>query len=50
MNANRLSPDALQALTRHKSYQSTQVHINYARQMDAAVAGLHVSDVLKGIR
>jgi integrase len=49
MNADKLSPDALQALMRHKSYQTTQVYINYARQMDAAVAGLHVPDVLKGI-
>jgi integrase len=49
MNADKLSPDALQALMRHKSYQTTQVYINYARQMDAAVAGLHVPEILKGI-
>jgi integrase len=47
MNADKLSPDALQALMRHKSYQTTQVYINMARQMDAAVASLHVPDVLK---
>jgi integrase len=47
MNADKLTPDALQALMRHKSYQTTQVYINMARQMDAAVAGLHVPDVLK---
>jgi integrase len=47
MNADKLTPDALQALMRHKSYQTTQVYINYARQMDAAVAGLHVPEVLK---
>ena len=47
MNADRLTGDALQALMRHKSYQTTQVYINMARQMDAAVAGLHVPDVLK---
>jgi hypothetical protein len=40
-------PDALQALMRHKSYTTTQVYINMARQMDAAVAGLHVPDVLR---
>ena len=32
---------------RHKSYQTTQVYINMARQMDAAVASLHVPDVLR---
>ena len=47
MNAPRLTADALQALMRHKSYQTTQVYINMARQMDEAVAALHVPDVLK---
>jgi integrase len=47
MNADKLTPDALQALMRHKSYSTTQRYINIARQMDAAVAGLHVPDVLK---
>ncbi len=47
MNADKLTPDALQALMRHKSYQTTQRYINMARQMDAAVAGLHVPEVLK---
>jgi integrase len=47
MNADKLTPDALQALMRHKSYQTTQVYINMARQMDAAVASLHVPDVLR---
>ncbi len=48
MNADKLSADALQTLMRHKSYQTTQIYINMARQMDAAVASLHVPDVLKG--
>jgi integrase len=47
MNADKLTPDALQALMRHKSYQTTQVYINMTRQMDDAVASLHVPDVLK---
>jgi integrase len=47
MNADKLTPDALQALMRHRSYQTTQVYINMARQMDAAVASLHVPDVLR---
>ena len=48
MNADKLTPDALQALMRHKSYQTTQrEYINMSRQMDAAVASLHVPDVLK---
>jgi hypothetical protein len=47
MNADKLTADALQALMRHKSYTTTQVYINMARQMDEAVAALHVPDVLK---
>jgi integrase len=47
LNATRLTPDALQALMRHKSYQTTQVYINMARQIDDAVNVLHVPDVLK---
>ncbi|MBM4073527.1 MAG: site-specific integrase [Planctomycetes bacterium] len=47
MNADKLTPDALQALMRHKSYSTTQRYIAIARQMDAAVAGLHVPEVLK---
>ena len=50
MNADKLSADALQALMRHKSYSTTQKYINMARQMDQAVASLHVPDVLKGKR
>jgi hypothetical protein len=34
---------------RHKSYLTTQVYINYARQLDAAVAGLHVPEVLRSV-
>jgi integrase len=47
MNATRLTADALQALMRHKSYQTTQVYINLARQVDDAVDVLHVPEVLK---
>jgi integrase len=47
MNADKLTPDALQALMQHKSYQTTQVYINMARQVQDAVASLHVPDVLK---
>jgi integrase len=47
MNADRLTPDALQALMRHKSYLTTQVYINMAPQIDEAVAGLHVPEVLR---
>ena len=50
MNADKLTPDALQALMRHKSYQTTQKYINMARQMDAAVARLHVPEVLRKAR
>jgi integrase len=41
MNADRLTADSLQALMRHKSYQTTQRYIALARQMDEAVASLH---------
>ena len=45
MNADRLTPDALQSLMRHKSYQTTQRYINFARQLNRAVDGLYVPDV-----
>jgi hypothetical protein len=38
-----LSPGGM----RHKSYTTTQVYINMARQIDEAVDVLHVPDVLK---
>jgi integrase len=47
MNASRLTGDALKALMRHKSYLTTQRYINMARQLDEAVAVLHVPDVLR---
>lgn len=47
MNADRLTGDTLQALMRHKSYQTTQRYINMARQLDAAVETLHVPPVLQ---
>jgi integrase len=50
MNADKLTPDALQALMRHESYQTTQRYVNMARQMDAAVASLHVPEVLKKVQ
>ena len=34
MNADRLSTAPRQTLMRHKSYQTTQVYINMARQID----------------
>jgi integrase len=45
-NATRLTGDALQALMRHKSYETTKRYINLAKQVDEAVALLHVPDVL----
>jgi len=47
MNAPKLTGDALQALMRHKSYQTTQRYINMNRQLDEAVGGLHVPEVLR---
>jgi len=45
MNAARLTPDALQALMRRRSYLTTQRYINMGRQLDNAVAALHVPDM-----
>ncbi len=42
VNSDRLTPDTLQALMWHKSYQTTQESINPARRQDEAVASLHV--------
>lgn len=47
VNAPKLTPDALQSLMRHKSYQTTQVYLNMAKQIDDAVEVLHVPDVLR---
>jgi integrase len=48
-NAGRLTGDELQALMRHKSYQTTQLYINMARQMEEVVGKLDVPEVLKGL-
>jgi integrase len=47
MNADKLTADTLQALMRHQSYQTTQVYINLARQMEGVVAKLHVPEILR---
>ena len=47
MNAETLSAEALQALMRHKSYQTTQRYINMARQLNRSVENLHVPEVFK---
>ena len=49
MNADRLTGDALQALMRRKSYQTTQVYINMARPIDEAVDLLRAPEVLKNV-
>ena len=47
VNAPKLTADSLQALMRHKSYQTTQRYINMSRQLDEAVKGLAVPEVLR---
>jgi integrase len=42
MNADRLTPDALQALMQQKDYQTTQRYISMARQLNPAVQNLFV--------
>jgi integrase len=45
MNADKLTADALQALMQHKTYQTTQVYINMARQLTPAVQTLFVPEL-----
>ena len=47
LNAETMSADALRKLMRHKSYLTTQRYVNIAQQVNRAVEGLHVPDVLK---
>jgi hypothetical protein len=47
MNAARLTPDSLQAMMRHRSYQTTQLYINMTRQLEEAVRQLHVPEILR---
>ncbi len=47
VNAEAITPDALQALMRHKAYATTQRYINMARQLDRAVEKLYVPPGLK---
>ena len=47
MNAETISPNALQVLMRHKDFSTTQRYINRAHQVTKAVENLHVPDVLR---
>ena len=47
MNADRMTPDMLQAFMQHQDYQTTQRYINMARQLHPAVAVLFVPEVPK---
>jgi len=42
LNADRMTPDALQTLMQHKSYITTQRYIEIGRQLNHAVEGLYV--------
>lgn len=44
MNADKLTADALM---QHKSYLTTRRYVNMARQLNRAVEGLHVPDILR---
>ena len=46
-NATNMTLEALQALMRHKSPLTTQRYLNMARQLNPAVANLHVPEILK---
>jgi integrase len=45
LNADRLTPDALQALMQHKDYQTTQVYIAIARQLRPQAQNLFVPEL-----
>jgi hypothetical protein len=45
MNADKLTPDALQGLMQHRSYTTTQKYINMARQHNATVQALFVPEL-----
>jgi integrase len=45
MNADRLTPDALQRLMQHKDYQTTQGYIAMARQLRPAADNLYVPTI-----
>jgi integrase len=45
MNAERLTPDALQALMQHQDYQTTQRYIAMARQLNPAAEAVYAPDL-----
>jgi integrase len=45
MNADRLSADTLQRMMRHKSYSTTQLYVNMARQIQSSVDKLFVPEL-----
>lgn len=47
MNAANMTREALQALMRHQSSLTTERYINFARQINPAIANLHVPQVLR---
>ena len=48
LNADRLTPDALQTLMQHKFYSTTQRYISMARQLKPAVDNLFVPELGRG--
>lgn len=45
MNADKMTPDALQALMQHRDYQTTQRYINMARQLNPVLQRLYVPEL-----
>ncbi len=45
LNADKMTPDALQLLMQHRDYTTTQRYINLARQLNPAVQNLFVPNV-----
>lgn len=45
LNADRMSPQALQSLMQHRSYETTRLYINMARQLRPAAANIFVPSI-----
>jgi len=47
LNAEHMTRESLQALMRHRDPNTTDLYINYAKQLNPAVAKLHVPEILR---
>ena len=47
LNAEQMTRELLQALMRHRDPNTTDLYVNYAKQLNPTVAKLHVSEILR---